>query len=161
VRRWWALRKPRNAVVRTFISRPFPFELETRQPRSAPRFQRHPADILITTAESLYLLLTLNARDSLRAVEVVVIDEIHAIVPTKRGSHLALSIEPLQHLVGRPLQRIGLSAAQRPLEAVPRFLGGAEPSCRESNSLNGYVCEDSDDNKHYVGFDTTPRSQWN
>ncbi len=109
----------------------------------------------------MYLLLTLNARDSLRAVEVVVIDEIHAIVPTKRGSHLALSIEPLQHLVGRPLQRIGLSAAQRPLEAVPRFLGGAEPSCRESNSLNGYVCEDSDDNKHYVGFDTTPRSQWN
>jgi ATP-dependent Lhr-like helicase len=112
-------------------------------PKERARFQRHPADILITTPESLYLLLTSNARDSLRAVEVVVIDEIHAIVPTKRGSHLALSIERLEHLVGRPLQRIGLSATQRPLEEVARFLGGgAEPSCRESNS----------------GMDTSPKT---
>ncbi len=71
------------------------------------RFARHPADILITTPESLYLLLTSNAREVLRSVEVVVIDEIHALVPGKRGSHLALSLERLQHLVGRPIQRIG------------------------------------------------------
>ena len=64
------------------------------------RFLRHPADILITTPESLYLLLTSNARDALRSVEVVVIDEIHAVVPTKRGSHLALSIERLERLTG-------------------------------------------------------------
>jgi ATP-dependent Lhr-like helicase len=95
-------------------------------PAERARFQRHPADILITTPESLYLLLTSNARDALRSVEVVVIDEIHAIVPTKRGSHLALSVERLEHLVGRPVQRIGLSATQRPLEEVARFLGGAD-----------------------------------
>jgi len=104
-------------------------------PRERAQFQRHPSDILITTPESLYLLLTSNACDSLRSVEVVVIDEIHAIVPTKRGSHLALSIERLEHLVGSPLQRIGLSATQRPLQEVARFLGGAEASRRESNSV--------------------------
>jgi ATP-dependent helicase Lhr and Lhr-like helicase len=103
-------------------------------PGERARFQRHPADILITTPESLYLLLTSNARDALRSVEVVVIDEIHAIVPTKRGSHLALSIERLEHLVGRPLQRIGLSATQRPLEEVARFLGGADLS-KQKESL--------------------------
>src|ERR1043166_1134719 len=89
------------------------------------RFGRSPADILITTPESLYLLLTSNARDALRAIETVIIDEIHAVVPTKRGSHLALSIERLEELCGRKLQRIGLSATQRPLEEVARFLGGA------------------------------------
>ena len=95
------------------------------------RFARHPADILITTPESLYLLLTSNAREVLRSIEVVVIDEIHALVPSKRGSHLALSIERLQHLGGRPIQRIGLSATQKPLEEVARYLGGAEPSRAE------------------------------
>ena len=97
-------------------------------PAERARFSRHPADILITTPESLYLLLTSNAREALRAIEVVVIDEIHALVPAKRGSHLALSIERLEHLTGRPLQRIGLSATQRPLEEVARFLGGAQPA---------------------------------
>jgi ATP-dependent helicase Lhr and Lhr-like helicase len=92
------------------------------------RFARNPTDILITTPESLYLLLTSNARDALRSIEVVVIDEIHALVPTKRGSHLALSLERLQHLAGRTIQRIGLSATQRPLEEVARFLGGADTS---------------------------------
>jgi ATP-dependent Lhr-like helicase len=92
------------------------------------RFVRHPSDILITTPESLYLLLTSNARDRLASVETVVIDEIHALVPTKRGSHLALSIERLEHLCGRRLQRIGLSATQRPLEEVARYLAGAEPA---------------------------------
>jgi ATP-dependent helicase Lhr and Lhr-like helicase len=90
------------------------------------RFARHPADILITTPESLYLLLTSNARERLASIETVVIDEIHALVPTKRGSHLALSLERLEHLCGRRLQRIGLSATQRPLEEVARYLGGAE-----------------------------------
>jgi len=90
------------------------------------RFLRHPADILITTPESLYLLLTSRARDALRSVETVVVDEIHALVPGKRGSHLALSLERLEHLCGRRLQRIGLSATQRPLEEVARYLGGVE-----------------------------------
>ena len=90
------------------------------------RFARKPTDILITTPESLYFLLTSNAREVLKAIEVVVIDEIHALVPSKRGSHLALSVERLQSLVGRPIQRIGLSATQRPLEEVARYLGGAE-----------------------------------
>ena len=89
------------------------------------RFSRRPSDILITTPESLYLLLTSNAREALRSVETVVLDEIHALVPTKRGSHLALSLERLEFLCGRKLQRIGLSATQRPLEEVARFLGGA------------------------------------
>ncbi len=88
------------------------------------RFQREPADILITTPESLYLLLTSNARDALRSVDTVILDEIHALVPTKRGAHLALSIERLAAWCGHPLQRIGLSATQRPLDEVARFLGG-------------------------------------
>jgi ATP-dependent Lhr-like helicase len=97
-------------------------------PAERARFLRHPADILITTPESLYLLLTSNARESLRSIETVVIDEIHALVPGKRGSHLALSMERLEHLCGRPLQRIGLSATQRPLEEVARYLGGVDTS---------------------------------
>src|SRR5262249_61747414 len=89
------------------------------------RFGRSPTDILITTPESLYLLLTSNSRDVLRSIETVIVDEIHAVVPTKRGSHLALSLERLEELCGRELQRIGLSATQRPLEEVARVLGGA------------------------------------
>ena len=90
------------------------------------RFQREPADILITTPESLYLLLTSNAREMLRGVDTVIIDEIHALVPNKRGAHLAISLERLSQLTEEPPQRIGLSATQRPLEEVARFLGGAE-----------------------------------
>jgi len=96
-------------------------------PAERARFLRHPTDILITTPESLYLLLTSNARELLRSVEAVIVDEIHALVPTKRGTHLALSLERLEHLTARRLQRIGLSATQRPLEEVARFLGGVEP----------------------------------
>jgi ATP-dependent Lhr-like helicase len=88
------------------------------------RFKREPADILITTPESLYLLLTSNAREALRSVDTVIIDEIHALVPTKRGAHLALSLERLEALCDKPPQRIGLSATQRPLDEVARFLGG-------------------------------------
>ena len=94
--------------------------------RERARFARHPADILITTPESLYLLLTSQAAEALRTVETVIIDEIHALVPTKRGAHLALTLERLQALTAKPLQRIGLSATQRPLEEVARFLGGVE-----------------------------------
>jgi ATP-dependent helicase Lhr and Lhr-like helicase len=95
------------------------------------RFQRTPADILITTPESLFLLLTSRARERLVSVDTVIIDEIHALVPGKRGAHLALSLERLEALrTARdperpPLQRIGLSATQRPLDEVARYLGGA------------------------------------
>ncbi len=92
---------------------------------------RHPPDILITTPESLYLLLTSAARETLRDVEAVIVDEVHAIAGTKRGAHLALSLERLERLRTRPagepraaLQRIGLSATQKPLETIARFLGG-------------------------------------
>ena len=94
--------------------------------RERARFARHPADILITTPESLYLLLTSQAAEALRTVDTVIIDEIHALVPTKRGAHMALTLERLEALTGKPLQRIGLSATQRPLEEVARFLGGVE-----------------------------------
>jgi ATP-dependent Lhr-like helicase len=100
---------------------------------------RHPPDILITTPESLYLLLTSQAREILRDVEHVIVDEVHAIAGTKRGAHLALSLERLEHLRRTdhargeatsdrpPPQRIGLSATQRPLDAIARFLGGVGP----------------------------------
>jgi ATP-dependent helicase Lhr and Lhr-like helicase len=94
--------------------------------RERARFARHPAEILITTPESLYLLLTSQASEALRTVDTVIIDEIHALVPTKRGAHLALTLERLEALTAKPLQRIGLSATQRPLEEVARFLGGVE-----------------------------------
>ena len=92
------------------------------------RFRRHPADILITTPESLYLLLTSESASALRTVSTVIVDEIHALVPTKRGAHLALSLERLEAITQRPIQRIGLSATQRPLDEVARFLGGNETS---------------------------------
>jgi ATP-dependent helicase Lhr and Lhr-like helicase len=103
------------------------------------RMLRRPPDVLITTPESLYLLLTSKARETLRGVETVIIDEIHAMAPTKRGSHLALSLERLEHEVvhgarrddpeaptGTPPQRIALSATQRPLEEIATFLGGQD-----------------------------------
>ena len=90
-------------------------------------FARTPPDILITTPESLFLLLTSAARESLRGVETVIVDEVHAVAATKRGAHLALSLERLDALLPRPAQRIGLSATVRPIEEVARFLGGAAP----------------------------------
>ncbi len=89
---------------------------------------RRPPDLLITTPESLYLMLTSSARETLRGVETVIIDEIHAMATTKRGAHLMLTLERLEEVTDTPPQRIGLSATQRPLEEVAEFLGGwAEP----------------------------------
>src|SRR5205809_1721111 len=85
---------------------------------------RHPPDILITTPESLFLMLTSQAREILRGVETLILDEVHAVAGTKRGAHLALSVERLQRLVAEPVQRIGLSATQRPLEEIGRFVSG-------------------------------------
>ncbi|MEN3308046.1 MAG: ATP-dependent helicase Lhr and Lhr-like helicase [Micromonosporaceae bacterium] len=90
-------------------------------------FAKRPPDILITTPESLFLLLTSSARESLRGVETVIIDEVHAVCATKRGAHLALSLERLDALLPRPAQRIGLSATVRPIEETARFLGGTAP----------------------------------
>ncbi|WP_406112275.1 DEAD/DEAH box helicase [Kitasatospora purpeofusca] len=93
------------------------------------RFATHPPDILITTPESLFLLLTSAAREALRGVDTVILDEVHAVAGTKRGAHLALSLERLDELLDRPARRIGLSATVRPVEEVARFLSpgrGAE-----------------------------------
>jgi len=90
------------------------------------RMLRNPPDILITTPESLYLLLTSRGEDILRGVTGVIVDEIHAMAGTKRGSHLALSLERLERIAEGPVQRIGLSATQRPLSEIARFLGGQD-----------------------------------
>ena len=91
---------------------------------------RKPPDVLITTPESLYLMLTSRAREFLAETDSVIVDEIHAVARTKRGAHLALTLERLERVAGRPLQRIGLSATQRPLEEVGRFLVGSGRECR-------------------------------
>ena len=91
------------------------------------RQRRYPPDILITTPESLFLLLTSAARETLRSVSTVIVDEIHAVAGSKRGTHLAVSLERLDELLPAPAQRIGLSATVRPVSAVARFLGGAQP----------------------------------
>ena len=116
--------------------------------RERARFARQPADILITTPESLYLLLTSRAADALRTVETVIVDEIHALVPTKRGAHLSLSLERLQALTSRPIQRIGLSATQRPLEEVARFLGGVEV---QVSGIRGQGSEEAESASQQVG----------
>src|SRR3954449_8936646 len=98
------------------------------------QMRRTPPDVLITTPESLYLMLTSQAREVLRDVEAVIVDEIHAVASTKRGAHLALTLERLaagvQHAHGRDPQRIGLSATQTPLEEVGRFMVGPRRPCR-------------------------------
>ena len=88
-------------------------------------FNKVPPDVFITTPESLFLVLTSQARESLRGVETVIVDEVHAVSGTKRGAHLALSLERLDELLERPAQRIGLSATVRPIDEVARFLGGS------------------------------------
>ena len=93
-------------------------------PKDRQKLIRRPPDLLITTPESLYLMLTSSAQETLVGVEAVIIDEIHALAQTKRGAHLALSLERLEEITNKSPQRIGLSATQRPLEEVARFLGG-------------------------------------
>ena len=89
---------------------------------------RKPPHILVTTPESLYLLLTAErSREMLKTAQVVIVDEIHAVLESRRGAHLALSLERLEHACGRRLQRIGLSATQKPIEEVAQFLVGSRP----------------------------------
>ncbi|HEX7537811.1 MAG TPA: DEAD/DEAH box helicase, partial [Dermatophilaceae bacterium] len=90
-------------------------------------FARRPSDVLITTPESLFLILTSKAREALAGVETVILDEIHAVAGTKRGAHLALSLERLDALLDKPAQRVGLSATVRPVEEISRFLAGGRP----------------------------------
>ncbi len=99
--------------------------------RDRAAMRRNPPDILITTPESLYLVLSSGAREMLTAVEAVIVDEIHAVAATKRGSHLALTLERLAALQasGSEPQRIGLSATQNPLEEVGRFMVGPRRTC--------------------------------
>ncbi len=101
--------------------------------RERQAMRRNPPDILITTPESLYLIITSQAREMLTGVEAVIVDEIHAVAQSKRGAHLALTLERLSHLVtdeGNPEpQRIGLSATQRPLERIAEFLVGPKREC--------------------------------
>src|SRR5947207_4024599 len=104
---------------------------------------REPPDILITTPESLFLLLTARARELLRSVDTLILDEVHAVAGTKRGAHLALSVERLEALAAQPPQRIGLSATQRPLEEIGRFVSGgsvageADDAHRETPGASG------------------------
>jgi ATP-dependent Lhr-like helicase len=100
------------------------------------RMRRRPPHIIVTTPESLYVLLgSASGRVMLQTTRTVIVDEIHALAPNKRGSHLALSLERLDALCGNPLQRVGLSATQKPIETVSRFLvgtggtDGSEPAC--------------------------------
>jgi ATP-dependent Lhr-like helicase len=99
---------------------------------------KHPPDFLITTPESLYLLVTAErSRRMLASARTVIVDEIHAVAGNKRGSHLALTLERLEHVAGQPLQRIGLSATQRPIETVATLLVGAGPGrCHADGSAN-------------------------
>jgi ATP-dependent Lhr-like helicase len=90
---------------------------------------RHPPDILITTPESLYLMLTSQAREIFAGTEQVIVDEIHAVAQTKRGAHLAITLERLAEAAEGEVQRIGLSATQNPLEEVGRFLVGPKRTC--------------------------------
>ncbi len=98
--------------------------------RERQQMLRDPPDVLITTPESLYLMLTSQARELLRGAEWVILDEIHAVAGTKRGAHLALTLERLEALAEQPVQRIGLSATQNPLEEVGRFMVGPQRTCR-------------------------------
>ena len=130
------LRMPLAGIAAQAERLGIPFHLPTVGIRSGDtparervQLAKRPPDILITTPESLFLLLSARAREVLRSVETVIVDEIHSLVASKRGAHLFLSLERLEALrtnPARPLQRIGLSATQRPLDEVARLLGGGE-----------------------------------
>jgi ATP-dependent helicase Lhr and Lhr-like helicase len=97
-------------------------------PAERARLAKRPPDILITTPESLFLMLTSRAREALRGIDTVIIDEVHAVAGTKRGAHLALSLERLDLLLDRPAQRIGLSATVSPVDAVASFIRPDRPA---------------------------------
>jgi ATP-dependent Lhr-like helicase len=129
------LRTPLAGMARVAAQRGLPTPEITVGLRSGdtPPAQRrqlisNPPDVLITTPESLFLMLTSAARQTLAGVQTVIVDEVHAIAATKRGAHLALSLERLDELLPKPAQRIGLSATVRPAEEVARFLSGASPT---------------------------------
>jgi ATP-dependent Lhr-like helicase len=128
------LRSPLNGIraARQRLAQPVPDLTVGMRTGDTPqeerrRFATHPPDILITTPESLFLLLTSQAREALRYIDTVIVDEVHAVAGTKRGSHLALSLERLDELLDKPAQRIGLSATVRPPDEIARFLGGSHP----------------------------------
>jgi ATP-dependent helicase Lhr and Lhr-like helicase len=98
-----------------------------RHAASTDGARREPAEILVTTPESLFLILGSQARETLRTVRWVIVDEVHAVAATKRGAHLSLSLERLSVLADAEPQRIGLSATARPASEVARFLGGDRP----------------------------------
>ncbi len=136
---------------------------------------REPPDVLITTPESLYLMLTSRAREILTGAEWVIVDEIHAVAGTKRGAHLALTLERLEALAERPVQRIGLSATQNPLEEVGRFLVGpaadlpdrrhrraqaARPEDPRPGRVDGRARPGSRTSTRWQGGEATRRSIW-
>ncbi|GAA3319235.1 DNA glycosylase AlkZ-like family protein [Arthrobacter ramosus] len=126
----------------------------------------HPPDILITTPESLFLMLTSKARETLSEVDTVIVDEVHAVAGTKRGAHLAVSLERLDALLPKPAQRIGLSATVEPRELVAQFLAGsapveivAPPSHKNWNLSVSVPVEDMSDLAGAAGaFDSGPAS---
>ena len=129
------LRTPLAGMARVAAQRDLPAPEITVGLRSGdtPPAQRrqlisNPPDVLITTPESLFLMLTSAARQTLAGVQTVIVDEVHAIAGTKRGAHLALSLERLDEMLAKPAQRIGLSATVRPPEEVARFLSGSAPT---------------------------------
>ena len=129
------LRTPLAGMARVAAQRGLPTPEITVGLRSGdtPPAQRrqlisNPPDVLITTPESLFLMLTSAARQTLAGVQTVIVDEVHAIAGTKRGAHLALSLERLDDMLPKPAQRIGLSATVRPAEEVARFLSGSSPT---------------------------------
>ncbi len=128
------LRAPLTGIVRVAerLELPFrPLKVAVRTgdtpQRERQRQAKEPADILVTTPESLFLILGSKAAATLASVQTIIVDEIHALASTKRGAHLALSLERVVELAEHEPQRIGLSATVRPLDAVARFLGGARP----------------------------------
>ena len=121
---------------------------------------RQPPDVLVTTPESLYILLTSEkGRDMLRTTEQLIVDEIHDLAPDKRGSHLSLTLERLVHTCGRAIQRIGVSATQRPLSRVARFLGGWEPAVSTAATATtgiDSVDEEQTSFRHPLGYQPRP-----
>ncbi|MEA1304605.1 DEAD/DEAH box helicase [Actinomyces oris] len=123
------LRRPLAGIAAVGPTRPISVGVRSGDTpaRERRRLRSHPPSILITTPESLYLMLTSAVRETLRTVETVIVDEIHSFAGSKRGTHLAVSLERLDDLLERPAQRIGLSATVSPPQEVARFLGGPHP----------------------------------